>query len=225
MNCDRYEALLNDYVDQVLSEDDAKAVFKHSFACESCTESIEAIRLQKQLLRSMPVPAVSEGFKKRVIESAVRNPAQNSGQQPAAKQGFYYKFAAAAMISALVLWLGMLNITPRDDTPYLVLVGDQVRNITVAIVSEQALDSVEMHVEISENLELKGMGNKKQINWTTGLREGVNVISLPVVGIAIGEGEITTRVHLDGKEKVMHIRTKYKQPGNVYYGVDAILQS
>ena len=81
-----------------------------------------------------------------------------------------------------------------------------------------------MRVELSDNLELKGFGNKKQIHWTTHLREGVNVISLPIVGIAQGRGDITTRIQLNGKEKVMRIKTEYKLPDSVLYKGDFVLQ-
>lgn len=221
MSCDKFKTLLYDYVDQALSAEDAEAVDKHSTSCESCAHDIQSIRAQRQLLQSLPVPAAAEGFKQRVIKSAV----QVSAHDTAKNQGYLYKFAAAAMISALVLWFGMLNVTEKDKgSPVFVMVSDQVRNISVAIDSEQDLDAVEMYVEISDNLELKGLGNKKQINWTTGLQKGVNVISLPVVGIAKGNGAITTRVQLKGKEKVMHIKTRYKGPGNVFYNLDSMKQ-
>jgi len=221
MSCDKYKALLNDYVDQTLSAEDAVTVGKHCAACENCKAGIESIRRQQQLLRSLPVPAASGEFKKRVIESAV----QGLHQQTGVKQGYLFKFAAAAMVSALVLWFGLLNVSPQDKSlQNIVMVGDQVRDISLAIDSEQDLDAVVMYVEISDNLELKGLGNKKQVNWTTGLQKGVNVISLPVVGIAKGDGAITTRVQLNGKEKVMQIKTRYKLPGNVFYEIEAMKQ-
>jgi Putative zinc-finger len=221
MSCDKFKTLLYDYVDQALSAEDAEAVDKHCSSCESCTHDIQSIRTQRQLLQSLPVPAASEDFKQRAIRSAV----QGSGQETGKNQGYFYKFAAAAMVSAFVLWLGMLNVTQKDKgSPVFVMVSDQARDISVAIDSEQDLDVVEMYVEISDNLELKGLGNKKQVNWTTGLQKGVNVISLPVVGIAKGDGAITTRVQLKGKEKVMHIKTRYKGPGNVFYNLDSMKQ-
>jgi len=38
---------------------------------------------------------------------------------------------------------------------------------------------------------------------------------LPIVGIAQGDGDITTRIRLNGNEKVMHIKTHYTLPGSV----------
>ena len=223
MHCEKTQSLLNDYIDDTLSVIDLEVVHNHCHTCDCCARQLEALRIQKESLRTLPVPPASNGFEKRVVATAIQH-AQTS-QQLRNKQGSFYKYATAAMISALVLWLGFLNDTKtgKDDL-YLVSVGDEVRTIKVAIDSEQALETVNMRVELSDNLELKGFGNKKQIHWTTHLREGVNVISLPIVGIAQGEGDITTRIQLNGKEKVMHIKTEYKLPDSVLYKGNMVLQ-
>lgn len=223
MNCEKTQSLLNDYIDDTLSVIDFEVVDKHCHTCDCCARQLESLRLQKESLRTLPVPPASNGFEKRVVATAIQH--AQASQKLRNNQGSFYKFATAAMISALVLWLGFFNDTKtgKDDL-YLVSVGDEVRTIKVAIDSEQALEAVNMRVELSENLELKGFGNKKHIQWTTHLREGVNVISLPIVGIAQGEGDITTRIHLNGKEKVMRIKTEYKLPDSVLYKGNMVLQ-
>ncbi|MFV9615846.1 MAG: anti-sigma factor family protein [Gammaproteobacteria bacterium] len=223
MNCEKIQNLLNDYIDETLSVLHAEMVINHCHTCERCARQLEGLRIQKASLISLPVPPASDGFEKRVVATAIQD--AQAKQNMHNKQGSFYKFATAAMISALVLWLGLFNDTKtgKDDL-YLVSVGDEVRTIKVAIDSEQALDAVNMRVELSDNLELKGFGNKKQISWTTHLREGVNLISLPIVGLAQGEGDITTRIQLNGKEKVMHIKTEYKLPDSVLYEGNRVLQ-
>ena len=223
MNCDKIQNLLNDYIDGTLSVSHAEVVNNHCHTCDDCASQLESLRLQKELLYSMPVPPASDGFEKRVFAAAVKE--AQSAQNLHNKHSNFYKFATAAMISALVLWLGLFNDTKTGiDDLYLVTVGDEVQTIKVAIDSEQALEAVNMRVELSDNLELDGFGNKKQISWTTHLREGVNVISLPIVGIAQGRGDITTRIQLNGKEKVMRIKTEYKLPDSVLYKGDFVLQ-
>ena len=222
MNCEKIQSLLNDYIDDSLPVLHAEVV-SHCHTCENCARQLESLRLQKEAVKSLPVPPASAGFEKRVIATAIQE--GRTAQSFQNKSGHFYKFATAAMISALVLWLGLFNDTETGKNDlYLVTVGGEVRTIKVAIDSEQALDMVNMRVELSDNLELEGFGNKKQISWTTGLHEGVNVISLPIIGIAQGRGDITTRIRLNGKEKVMRIKTEYKQPDSVLYQGNIILQ-
>ncbi len=223
MKCEKIQNLLNDYIDDTLSVLHAEGVKNHCHTCDDCARQLEGLRIQKESLSALPVAPASDGFEKRVFARAIQD--APTTKKIHSKPGSFYKFATAAMLSALVLWLGLFNDTETGkDGLYLVSVGDEVRTIKVAIDSEQALDAVNMRVELSDNLELKGYGNKKQIHWTTHLNEGVNVISLPIVGIAQGEGDITTRIQLNGKEKVMRIKTEYKLPDSVLYQSDMVLQ-
>ena len=216
MKCDQIQPLINDYIDETLPADQAESVRKHCLTCENCSHDIEVLAMQKVLIKSLSVPRASTGFEKRAIDTAILN--AHAQQESPFKQHSYYKAAAAVMFFALVLWLGVFNdSTVTDNALTLVSVGDEIQTIKLAIDSEQDLEAVSLQIELSDNLELAGFGNKKQINWTTGLRQGVNVISLPVVGIAQGKGDITTRIRLNGKEKVMHINTQYKLPGNVLF--------
>jgi hypothetical protein len=224
MTCEKTQTQLNDYVDGTLTVLQREVISKHCEKCKTCAESLEKLRAQIAALRSLPVPPASESFYQNVVANAVERAQQD--QSARVKHASFYKFATAAMISALVVWLGFIAVPQTEDRElYLVEVDNEVRTIQVAIESEQTLDSVSMHVELSDNLELSGFGNKKIIKWSTGLREGVNVISLPIVGIAEGRGDITTRVRLNGKEKVMHIKTEYKLPGSVLYENSQVLQS
>jgi len=228
MNCDEVKALLYAYIDKSLSVGDAVALETHCADCHACSRDLDALLRQKQTLASLPAVELGHEVKRRLFDTAVK--AADTAHVEA-KTNFMpsvvYRFAAAAMISAIALFAAMPYIsTPEsdDDYYYMVMVSNQVQTITVAIESEQAIDMVKMHVELSDNLELKGFGSKRQVNWDAGLKKGVNVISLPIIGIAQGEGDITTRVQINGNEKVMRIKTQYRQPGNVYYGPIEVMQ-
>jgi len=226
MNCDEAKALINAYIDQSLSADDVAALESHRTDCDECKRELDALLQQKQLLASLPAVDLDTEVKQRLFDTAIKQ----AGAVPveaktSSMPSVVYRFAAAAMISAIALFAAMPYIsTPEGEDEYMVMVSDQVQTITVAIESEQAIDMVKMHVELSDNLELQGFGSKRQVNWDAGLKKGVNVISLPIVGIAQGEGDITTRVQINGNEKVMHIKTQYRQPGNVYYSPVELMQ-
>lgn len=226
MKCEQIQLFFDDYIDNTLTPLQADAVTQHCNRCEVCSAQLKRMQVQKQALKLLPVPPASHGFEKRVIRNAINNARL---EQPAVhRQLPFYKIAAAAMISAIVLWLGVFYdpaIIKKgiiEDTEYLVTVDNEVHFIKVAIDSEQAMESVDLRIELSDNLELAGFGNKKHINWTTGLQQGVNVLSLPIIGIAQGKGDITTRVRINNKEKVMRITTQYKTPGSVLYDNRAI---
>lgn len=220
MECKQVLTLLDDYIDGMLNAADASRLHKHCESCNTCAAELERNRLINNMLADLPVPEVSPDFEKRVIRQAIKN-----ADVKRSPDNGLIKFMAAAMISAVVVFFGLFDTEQVRDTTQLVAVSSDVRTIKVAIDSEHTLEAVKLRVELSNNLELAGFGNRKHIDWTTRLRPGVNIISLPILGIAQGQGDITTRVMLNGKEKIMHIKTQFKNPGNVLLKNDMLLVS
>jgi len=154
MKCEKTQSLLNDYIDDALSVLHAEVVNNHCHSCADCARQLDSLRLQKEILKSLPVPPASDDFEKRVFATAVQD--ARTEQNIHNKYSSFYKFATAAMISALVLWSGLFNDTKTgNDDLELVSVGGEIRIIKVAIDSEHALDAVNMRVELSDNLERK----------------------------------------------------------------------
>lgn len=210
MKCKNVQKDLNEYIDGTVSEADAAQIEDHIAGCTDCSSELDRSYRLKESLMSLPVPRATAGFERRVIQTAIADGQSSLGDTR------LFKTAAVAALFVLVVALGLfVGDVSEHSSPYQFAVGNDVRTVTIAIDSTRSLDSVNMRVELSDNLELKGFGDKRSIRWTTGLREGANIISLPIIGIAQGEGEITTRVILDGKEKVMRVNTYFKNPGNV----------
>ena len=218
MPCEQIRASIHDYIDGDLNKSQMATLDAHCRHCCQCTDLRDSLLRQQVLLKSLPVLPATANFERDVLQNATQTDPGQAASHGNATMPSYYKVAAAVMLFALVLWSGLSSFNPATETaPAMFAVDDQVHTIKVAIDSEKALSSVNLRVEISDNLELAGFGNKKTINWNTGLREGVNIIALPIIGIAEGRGDIVTRVRLNGKEKVMHISTEYRSPGNVRY--------
>lgn len=214
MNCNQVEHLLHDYIEGDLSEALQKAVTKHRKSCSTCNDAYEKSVHINLLLKEMPVPPPSEGFVDRVLKKATQD-----ADKP--KPGIY-TMVAGAVAAGFAVWFVVASVlfsspVTTQNNMYSVTVNSEVKTVKVAINSETAFDDVQMSVELSPNLEIAGYGNRTSINWGTRLKKGVNVINLPVVGLAIGEGQITTRIKMNGKEKVMHIQTNYQTPNSVWH--------
>lgn len=217
MQCKMIQNVQNDYIDQQLTVEQVADIELHLSSCSECSRDVELLKIQKQALASLPAIPVPQTLAKRVISAATAENATGS---------IMGKMAVAATVAVLAISVSLFyNTNVKEASPYDVAVDSDVTTVKVAIDSEQSLSGVTLRVEVSDNLELAGFGDKKQIYWTTGLQKGVNVISLPIIGLAEGKGDITTRIILNGKEKTMHITTQYKQPGNVFLQLDDSLNS
>jgi hypothetical protein len=164
-----------------------------------------------ELLKEVRVPPATPDFQTRVIQQAT-----NASEPPASRQLPYIAGSIAVSVIVLFILLSvMINPVPDDSRTPIVLLGDEIRTIKVAIESAHAVDSIKMTIDLSDNLEISGYQNQKNISWNTRLEKGTNIIELPVSAIAQGNGEITTRVGLRDREKVFKIKTRYQSPDKV----------
>jgi len=224
MQCKQVQLLLNDYIDRELSVFLEKTVIDHCAACPRCAKDLALLQQQQQALASLTDSPLSEYTKKRLFRQATADDSAVSGYPPVKSS---YRFAAVAMLAVVVLLLSFIYYPGNNNaqSTHLVTVDNGVHTVKVAIDSRENLDGVSFRVNLSDNLELAGFGNKKQIQWTGGLHKGVNIISLPIIGIARGNGEVITRIRLHGKEKTMRINTRYRQADSMMYGKGNIRQS
>ncbi len=202
MNCREIDDLLQDFIDDKLSPADCELVAAHLGTCSACAaKHLDALDVI-DVLKNVEVPPATADFASRAIAGAGR-----AGQQPLIR--FPGKLAtgiAASLVTlALIFVFFDSKITQLDDA--VVLLGDEVKVIKVAIDSARAIDGVRMTIDISDNLEISGYENQKEISWNADLKQGTNVIALPISALARGEGEITTRVRLNDKVKVFKIKT------------------
>lgn len=221
MECQATNNLLQDFIDRKLVDSDAKSVSDHHKECSACEMQYKNSLTVIEILRSIRVPPSSPGFSTRVIENATKT------QKPIAVRLLPYVASgiAASFIVLVVLVSTFFNPAFDDQSMPVVFIDGEFQTIKVAIESAQSIDSVEMTIHISDNLAIEGYESQKSISWNTKLNKGVNVITLPVSAIALGDGEITTRVRLNGKERVFTIKTRYQSPEKTKRGLDSIVNT
>ena len=210
MECWTVNKLLQDYIDGKLISTDARSVFDHHKKCPSCAEQYTDALAVIEILRGVRVPPSSPGFSTRVIAHATRS----TNTVPVRLLSYVASGIAASLI-AFFMVSSFFNPVVEDQSMPIVLMGGGFETMKVAIDSGQSIDSVELSIDISDNLAIAGYENQKSISWNSKLSQGVNVIALPVSAIALGDGIITTRVRLNGKEKVFIIKTRYQPRGKL----------
>jgi hypothetical protein len=137
-----------------------------------------------ELLKEVRVPPATPDFQTRVIQQAT-----NASEPPASRQLPYIAGSIAVSVIVLFILLSvMINPVPDDSRTPIVLLGDEIRTIKVAIESAHAVDSIKMTIDLSDNLEISGYQNQKNISTRVGLRD---------------------------REKVFKIKTRYQSPDKV----------
>lgn len=208
MNCQAANNLLQDFIDGRLTGPESELISVHLKRCSACSVKYQDSLAVVELLKEVRVPPAFPDFPARALKLATNSTV------PAANKRLPY-VAGSIAVSVIVLFIllsVMINPVPDDSRTPIVLIGDEVRTIKVAIESAHAVDSIKMTIVLTDNLEISGYQNQKNISWNTRLEKGTNIIALPVSAIAQGNGEITTRVGLRDREKVFKIKTRYQSP-------------
>jgi len=226
MNCEQINQLMQDYIDRRLSNEVMDALREHMQVCTACNADHDAFVNVREQLQSISIPPHSEGFADRVLAQATK-PAKGERYRAVPKV-----IGGSLAAGLLVFWLisvstlpsapGEPGVTASDI--YHVAVNDEVKTIKVAIDSNAALEGVNMRIELTPNLQLSGFTGRQQVDWNTSFRKGVNILSLPIVGLASGDGEIITSVRVNGKNKVMRIKTSYRN-GNATHSIQTLTYS
>lgn len=220
MNCGQVDNLLQDFIDDELSTADHAAVVGHHRGCSVCADKYLDALLVIDSLKNLEVPPASADFASRAIVAASR-----AGQRPFIRAPRRLANAIAASLAMLALVVVLMNLNTADEDNAVVLLGDEVKVIKVAIDSAYAIDGVKMTIDISQNLEISGYEDQKIISWSTDLKKGTNVIALPISAVALGEGEITTRVRLNERVKIFRIKTRSNPIDNVRRGYKLVTEA
>ena len=210
VKCRTAKILLQDHIDGTLTGADTGLLTAHLQECAACRKDFRQTLEMIELLKGIPVAPASAGFAERALSAAVCSQPATAGSRIK-----YLSGGIAAGLAAMLLMV-MIMTGPNLSDPPIVLYDGKVSTIRVAIESSRSIDDIEMTIDVSDNLEIRGYGSQQAISWTTRLEEGVNVIALPVIARSAGDGEIVARVGLGKNQKIYRIRTQHRPDGSAH---------
>lgn len=221
MTCNTVDVLLPDFIDGNLDGSDAQLVSDHHGECPACRQKYQDALFVIEALKDFRAPPASAGFADRVIRNATKSGAPPvRGILPYVGAGI-----AASFIFLFILVSAIISPDINNQSLSIVAIGDEVKTIKLAIESAHRVDGIKMSIDVSESLEISGYPDQTNISWNTRLEKGTNIIALPISAIARGDGEITTRVHLNGREKVFKIKIRYQALDNTTHNQQAFVNA
>jgi len=209
MNCIDLQTQFDDYLDSELSLKEREAIELHISDCVSCQQSLQEIKAIHQALSSLPVPDASPDFEARVFAEVRKQYAGHFGNR------FITGFATA-LAASLALWFASTVFSPQfdGDQPQIINVAmNQTRTVRLMFEAPADLDQVTLSVGLPENIEIEGYTGKRQLVWQTHLKKGENILELPVMAIADGQGEMVAKLTYGDRLKQFRIVLKTANDG------------
>ena len=165
----------------------------------------------RERLQAMPVPEPRPGFVERALATAsgVRSPHMR-GIRAALSRPAVWWAAGVGAVAASIAWFALMSMhggMPQQSS--LTLALNESREISLVIDSERDLEGATIRLYVSGGVELAGYENQREIEWLTSLNQGANLLSLPVVARAPGDGRVVAEIEHNGKTRrvsvVMHV--------------------
>jgi len=185
-----------------------RAAMEHTGGCADCQAALRAVEAMRTL-RDEPTPIFADGAIERAVDRALAtSPAQRY------RRGFWTGLASGAALAATIaaLAVGVLlwdNGSAPVAIPEVRAALNQPSNVTVALDSPERLANAEVRVELRGGVELEGYAGQRELRWSTDLERGVNQLTLPVVAIDAGGGQVLVEVTHGQKRRtfLLDVRT------------------
>ena len=170
-----------------------RAAMDHVVDCSECQAALRAIDALR-VMRDEPAPLAGDAAIQRAVDTALATtPTQRY------RRGFWTGLASGAALAATVaavavgIWLFGDREAPVAG-PEVRVALNQRSDVTVALESPEPLANAEVRVELRGAVELDGYMGQRELRWSTDLDRGVNQLTLPVVALDAGGGQVLVEV-------------------------------
>jgi len=205
MECRDLAQQLDDLLDGGLDAARQKSIHEHLGRCPECRRRHEHAVAVRQAVHELSPPAPHPGFIDQALARATRVGEARAVWRP--KLGM--ALAASLVLGAA---LGVFFATqPTMQTVALTI--DRPETVRLMFNSAKPLKAATLSLALPENVELVGFGNRRELSWQTDLREGGNLMQLPLVVRGATKDDLVASLSHDGSSKTFRLRIEADNAG------------
>ncbi len=210
MNCQHIHTQLDDFLDGQLNAEQQQQFQAHLTSCSSCHESVTEAQTVQSALTELPTPAMRPGFAQQAMQRTVGKRHQRRG----VAIGF-----SSALMAGLALFVvsgGLLpTLNSTTSLPDVAISVQSVQTINLAFDSVNYVESATLTIALPDHIEFVGYPGLKQLTWQTSLKQGRNVLPLPIKALNQNNAVLQASIEINGKTKSfqtpIHVN-KHRQP-------------
>jgi hypothetical protein len=208
MECRDFALQLDDWLDGRLDAVRQKSVQEHLERCPSCRRQHQHAVAVQAAVRELSPPAPHPGFVDQALSRATR-PAVGSAH-PARRA-----VLGVALAATLVLGVGLGVFLAMQPAPVQAVALTLERPETVRLMfnSAKPLIGATLSLALPANVELVGYGDRRELSWQTDLREGANLLELPLIARGATKGELVAHLSHGGSGKTFRLKIEIDNAG------------
>lgn len=189
----------------------AAEVREHLAHCAACRKAWEVGRATAHSLKALPLPPVPAGFAERVLVNTYRQVERMDGRRRRLRD--WSLALAATFVLGVGLGLVLASNTRGGADGYrtladgtLLLTPGNRTTVRIALDAERAIGNVDFVIDLPAGMELEGHPGEHEVAWSGELKQGRNVLGLPLIAQAGASGELTTKLRHDAHDSVFKVR-------------------
>ena len=200
MNCDETRTAIGDCDFAKGHHTLSPACEAHLAGCAECRE-VASDKSLSDLLSAVSDTEVPFGLEERIFSKAL------GVTSTPAKRTVTWLYATAASV-LLVIALTVFNVVtaPPPAVSDVTMTVDEVKPIRFMLSSASALPDAQIKIAMSDNVAMAGFDSVRELSWFTTIKQGDNLLVLPVQLLQPTKGKIELRLEHGGSSKTYVIR-------------------
>lgn len=220
MNCTDINTHKDDFFEGKLPLLQQRSFEQHLVECKACNDTINGMRKIQAALYSLSVPEPRNGFVESVFMEVRKQYPEKPSSRLSLSRLFSSHFAAGfttAMAAGFILWfVSTLFVVqqPAFSTPSELMISlNDAKSVKLMFDAPDDMELVTLSIDLPENVELIGYTGQTSLSWQTSLTKGHNILTLPIIAIARGKGELLAQLNYGDKVKTFHLMIKTTDDG------------
>lgn len=210
MNCKTTIQYLDDFLDGSLEWSKIQEIQSHISDCEACQAVLRREQDLRAALRSLPLPELRADFVRSNL-SAARQRHERRSKRWRTVGG---AIAAGFALFAVANLFAPMAVDTSATVPQISLEQGRLREIKLVFNSKNNVDGATFTVQLPANVALQGFPHQQSISWKGRLRQGKNLLVLPVMATGPVEGDLITRIEHQENKKAFHLGIQMEE-GNL----------
>ena len=180
----------------------------HLSACPSCRKAWNLSRQALEILKALPEPGIPTDFADRILAHA-----WSRHERPATAAHRWWLALAATFVLGLGLGIVLTRTnlagraaayTLRDGAVY--LQSGNVTTVHIAVDAARDMDDVAFVIDVPAGMELQGHPGEQRVAWQGSLKQGRNLLGLPLQATPGAFGVLRAEVRHDDHDDVFRVR-------------------
>lgn len=201
MQCRDFMLQLDDSLDGKLDARWWKSAEEHLARCPDCGRRYEHALAVQEAVRKLSPPAPHPTFVDQALSRAIRPAVGRAGYA-------WRPVLGMALAASLVLGVAVgVFLTARTEPVQTVTLAlERPETVRLMFNSATPLKAATLSLALPENVELVGYGGRRELSWQTDLREGGNILRLPLVLRGATKDELVASLSHGGSSKTFRVK-------------------